>query len=86
MSDFGNNVPQGLDERCFFPKVTTSIEQRDFVYDELLKRLREDGLVESENFSEFTRAAIEELSKKVGLTPIKMSRLPLGRKPGKSRF
>jgi hypothetical protein len=55
------------------------------VYDELLKRLREDGLVESENFSEFTRAAIEELSKKVGLTPIKMSRLPLGRKPGKSR-
>jgi hypothetical protein len=86
MSDFSNNVPCEPDERCFFPKVTTSVEQRDFVYGELLKRLKDEGQVEHENWSEFTRVAIEELAKKVGLSPVVMKKKSAGRKPGKKRF
>lgn len=75
MSDFGNNLPQR------FPSVGTNEVQQGFVYGRLLPAMVEEGLIEDDSYAEFSRWAIVEASKRVGLEPVSVIRKAPGRKP-----
>lgn len=77
MIDFSQNVPES---RGFFPKVTTSEEQQDFVYEKLLPKMKSEGLVRHETWSEFVRAAIDSAAAKVGVDPVRLEMKSPGRK------
>lgn len=82
MSDLSKNVLCG---RAALPNVTTSPEQRDFLYSELLPGMKEAGLIDEESYAGFVRWAFREASDKVGLNPVVMVKRSGGRKPGKKK-
>lgn len=68
--------------REFFPKVGTTLEQKYFVNEVLLPKMKERGLIECANVSDLTRWAIEAGAEAVGVkiqTPILVKK-KVGRK------
>lgn len=77
----GTKVPEN---RGFFPKVTTTEAQREFVYEVLIPELRKSGAIEGEGFSDLVRWAVNAASTSVGLKPVEMKALKPGRKRKKA--
>lgn len=69
-------------KKIWFPKVGTTIEQKYFVNDLLLPKMKAAGLIDCENVSDLMRWAIERGANEVGVkidTPLIEKRKP-GRK------
>jgi len=77
MSDFSMNVP----ERGWLPKVVTSREQQDFIFEKLLPEMKKAGIVQHENWSEFVRVSLDKWSESLDLEPVKLKM----KRPGRRR-
>lgn len=72
----------GTEKKEWFTRVATTEAQKQFVNDLLLPKMKDAGLIECANVSDFTRWAIEAGAKAVGVkieTPKVKKRTP-GRK------
>lgn len=68
----------------YFPKVGTTVEQKYFVNEILLPKMKDAGLIECANYSDLVRLAIERGAKEVGVrieTPTIQKQ-----KPGRKKF
>ncbi len=83
--DVGEFDTKILLERRFLPKVTTSVEQQDFIYNELLPKMQRAGMIDTVNMSEFVRWGLKKASEAVGVEYVPLKPIQ-GRKPGKKRF
>lgn len=54
-------------KKTWFPKVGTTEAQKEFVNDLLLPKMKDAGLIESANVSDFVRWAIESGANTVGV-------------------
>lgn len=71
--------------REYFPKVGTTVEQKYFVNEVLLPKMKDALLIECANVSDLMRWAIERGAKEVGVrieTPIVEKRKPGRKKTG----
>lgn len=55
------------EKKAWFPKVGTTDAQKEFVNDLLLPKMKDAGLIESENVSDLVRWAIESGANTVGI-------------------
>lgn len=75
-------MENGTEKKSWFPKVGTTEAQKEFVNELLLPKMKDAGLIECANVSDFTRWAIEAGAKAVGVkieTPLVEKKKP-GRK------
>ena len=60
-------MENGIEKKSWFPKVGTTEAQKEFVNELLLPKMKDAGLIECANVSDFTRWAIEAGAKAVGV-------------------